>query len=96
MTKSGRSLVFAVGAAALFALTNSRADAETACFTAAKQYRIQPAHGGRELQDGWSVTAGAFNLCVRREEAAEKTLRRRYPDGAYALTPASTIGCHQC
>ncbi len=96
MTKSGRGFVLAVCAVALFAVTNSRAIAETACFTAAKQYRIHPAHGGRELQDGWSVTAGAFNLCVRREEAAEKTLHRRYPDGVYALTPASTIGCHQC
>jgi hypothetical protein len=77
-------------------LTNSRASAETACFTAAKQYRIHPAHGGRDLVDGWKVTGQAFNLCVRRQEAAEKSLRQRYPDSSYALTPASTIGCHQC
>jgi hypothetical protein len=91
-----RRLALAGLAVALVLLTNSRGQAEPACFTASKQYRIHPTPGGRDLQDGWTVRGGAFNLCVRREEMAEKSLHRRYPESGYRLTPVSTIGCHQC
>lgn len=96
MNGSGRGFVLAGCVLTLLVLTNSRTVAAPACFTASKQYWIRPAHGGSRSADGWSVKADSFALCVRRQEAAEKSLRMRYPDSRYALTPSATIGCHAC
>jgi hypothetical protein len=76
--------------------TNFPAQAATACFAAAKVYRIHPLHGGADSKDGWSVRGEAFNQCVHRAETADKSLRARYPETLYTLSLASTIGCHAC
>jgi hypothetical protein len=96
MSRSSFGFVLAGCVLTLLALTNSRTVAAPVCFTASKQYWISPARGGDRSADGWSVKADSFALCVRRQEAAEKSLRMRYPDGRYVLTPAATIGCHAC
>jgi hypothetical protein len=96
MGGSTRLLALAGCAITLLVFAHSRIVAAPACFTASRQYRIRPAHGGSRGADGWKVTAGSFALCVRRQEAAEKALRLRYPGDRYALTPAATIGCHAC
>ncbi len=70
--------------------------AGTNCFAAAKIYQVHPLRGGPDAKDGWSVRGDAFSQCVRRSEAADKTLRARYPETIYALSLASTIGCHAC
>lgn len=70
--------------------------AETACFSASKAYRVHPLRGGKDLQDGWSVKADAFNQCVHRAESADRLLFARHPQSLYQLSPTATIGCHQC
>jgi len=72
------------------------AQAATACFAAAKVYRIHPLRGGGDSKDGWSVRADAFNQCVHRAEAADRNLHARYPETVYTLSLTSTIGCHGC
>jgi len=72
------------------------AQAATACFAAAKVYRIHPLRGGADSKDSWSVRGDAFNQCVRRAEAADRILRAHYPETLYALSLTSTIGCHAC
>ena len=64
------------------------------CFAASKIYVIRPLHGGHNARDGWSVEGNAFAQCVKRAEAADKKLHARYPDSAYGLLPAATVGCH--
>lgn len=76
-------------------LGNFPASADTACFAASKSYRIHPLRNGSDGRDGWTVKGGAFNECVHRAEAADKSLRAKYPDGVYALSLVATIGCHQ-
>ena len=68
--------------------------AQSACFAASKTYRIHPLNGGGEKKDSWVVQGDAFAQCVRRAEAADKTLHARYPDTVYNLSLAATIGCH--
>lgn len=68
--------------------------APAVCFSASKVYRVHPAGGGPDVQESWHVTGDAFAQCVRREEAAEKLLRDKYPAAAYTLFPTATIGCH--
>ena len=75
-------------------LASLPANAAAECFTSSKVYRVHPVHGGTDIKDGWSVKADAFNQCVHRAEAADKTLRGRYPDTVYELSLAATIGCH--
>ena len=94
MTKYMSRLVIALYALGLAALTVSNAAADTACFTSSRNYRIHPLHGGSETRDGWTVRGDQFGQCVRRAEAADKSLHARYPDTIYALSLASTIGCH--
>jgi hypothetical protein len=72
------------------------AQAATSCFAASRTYQIHPLRGGPDVKQGWSVRGEAFNQCVRQAEAADKTLRARYPETIYALSLASTIGCHNC
>ena len=83
-------------AACLIAATNLPAKAATACFAAAKVYRIHPLRGGNDSKDGWSVRGEVFNQCVRRAETADRILRGHYPETIYTLSLASTIGCHNC
>jgi hypothetical protein len=83
-------VIFLIAAAAI------PAQAANACFAAAKVYQIHPVHGGADIKNGWSVRGDAFNQCVRKAEAADKSLRARYPETVYALSLASTIGCHAC
>ena len=88
-----RSFLFFL--AMMFGLSSVRpAFSQDACFTASKTYRIHPLHGGLEKKDSWVVQGDAFAQCVRRAEAADKALHARYPDAAYNLSPAATIGCH--
>lgn len=82
--------------APILVAANLPASAAGACFASAKVYRIHPLRGGADLKDGWSVRGDAFNQCVRKAEAADKSLRTRYPETIYALSLASTIGCHGC
>jgi len=70
--------------------------AAPSCFTAARTYQIHPLRGGPDVKQGWSVRGEAFNQCVRQAEAADKALRARYPETVFALSLASTIGCHGC
>ena len=70
------------------------ASAAEACFGASKTYRIHPLRGGADRKDGWSIQGEAFAQCVHRAEAADKSLRDRYPDTLYALSLTATIGCH--
>jgi hypothetical protein len=63
------------------------------CFTASKIYDITP-QAGAATRDGWAVNGDAFDQCVHRAETADIALHKRYPDGKYALSLASTIGCH--
>ncbi len=70
------------------------AHADSSCFASSKIYRIHPLRGGPERMDGWSVKADAFAACVHRAEAADNSLHGRYPETLYALSLASTIGCH--
>src|ERR1700761_318751 len=63
------------------------------CCPAAKIYDITP-HDGAAIRDGWAVNGDAFDQCVHRAEAADIALHKRYPDSKYALSLASTIGCH--
>jgi hypothetical protein len=80
-----------IGSALLASLP---AVAASECFTSSKIYRIHPMHGGTDIKDGWGVKADAFNRCVHRAEAADKSLRAHYPDTVYELSLAATIGCH--
>lgn len=80
----------------IFAATSFSASAADVCFAAAKIYQIHPLHGGADSKNGWSVRGDAFNQCVRRAEAADKKLHAQYPVTIYALSLASTIGCHAC
>ena len=70
--------------------------ADSACFSASKTYRAHPLRGGSDRRDGWQVRGKAFNECVHRAEAADKTLRALYPDTMYQLSLTATIGCHGC
>lgn len=88
-----RPLLFLLAALIAFAGA-CPAFSEEACFTASKTYRIRSLHGGRDTRDSWIVEGDAFAQCVRRAEAADKALRARYPDTAYNLSLAATIGCH--
>jgi len=72
------------------------ARADTACFAAARTYRIHPLQGGSDVTEGWSVRGEAFGQCVHRAEAADKALRARFSETIYALSLASTVGCHAC
>jgi hypothetical protein len=88
-----RRMVLACALAFAF-LPSLPANAAGECFMSSKIYRIHPLHGGGDVRDGWTVKADAFNQCVHRAEAADKTLRGRYPDTVYELSLAATIGCH--
>ena len=65
-----------------------------ACFAASKTYKIHPLNGGQDKRESWVVQGDAFAQCVHRAEAADKALHTRYPDAAYNLSLAATIGCH--
>jgi hypothetical protein len=65
-----------------------------ACFASSKTYQIHRLHGGGDTRDGWTVEGDAFAQCVHRAEAADKALHSRYPETAYNLSLAATIGCH--
>jgi hypothetical protein len=80
-------------AAAFFLVGLAPAEAQS-CFASSKTYRVVRLQGGGETHDGWAVQGGDFAQCVHRGEAAEKTLRGRYPETLYELLPAATIGCH--
>ena len=64
------------------------------CFSSSRIYEIQAPHGGQMTRDGWAVHGDAFAQCVHRAESADASLHKRYPDSQYALSLASTIGCH--
>ena len=93
MTKSGR--MFAVSISLLGALVSFPAEAGTSCFASSKSYGIHPLRGGPDMRDGWSVKGDAFNSCVHHAEAADKSLRAKYPESVYALSLAATVGCHE-
>ncbi len=93
MTSYGRML--AVCMSLLGAVVNFPAEASTTCFASSKSYQIHPLHSGSDLRDGWSVKGDAFNACVHRAEAADKSLRAKYPESIYALSLAATVGCHE-
>ena len=67
---------------------------QSACFAASKTYKIHPLNGGEDKRDSWTVQGDEFAQCVHRAEAADKALHARYPDAAYNLSLAATIGCH--
>lgn len=94
MKKYRQGMVFAGCIAGIILLANISANADTVCFAASKSYRIHPLRSGSDLRDGWTVKGGAFNECVHRAEAADKSLHAKYPDAIYALSLAATIGCH--
>jgi hypothetical protein len=75
-------------------LANLPAQAAATCFMSSKTYQIHPLHGGADSRDGWTVKGDAFNQCVHRAEAADRSLRAHYPDTVYALSLAATVGCH--
>ena len=68
--------------------------ASAACFTSSKTYRIHALRGGPDIKDGWTVRGDAFDQCVHRAEAADKSLHAHYPDMGYELSLTATIGCH--
>lgn len=81
-------------AALLAAFAAGPAVAADACYTASKTYQIRPLHGGPDKKDSWVVEGDEFAQCVHRAEAADKALHARYPETAYSLSLAATIGCH--
>ena len=95
MTKDTLGMIFAGCIAGVSALVSFPAHADTACFASSKSYQIHPLRSGADSRDGWAVKGGAFNECVHRGEAADKSLRAKYPDSIYALSLVATIGCHQ-
>lgn len=68
--------------------------APSTCFWSSKVYQIHPAAGGPATKDGWRIQGDAFDQCVHRAEAADKSFHARYPDSQYQLALAATIGCH--
>ena len=88
------AFLFCIATAVLLLPDTPGWSADRVCFSSAKTYRIHPLRGGVDRRDGWEVRGGAFNECVHRAEAADKTLRARYPETIYQLSLAATIGCH--
>jgi hypothetical protein len=87
--------IFSCSLAALVLCGSFSAQAADACFASSRIYQIHPVRGGGESRDGWKVKGDTFPQCVHRAEAADKSLHAHYPDSVYALSPTSTIGCHQ-
>jgi len=95
MTERKRAWMSASIVIFLTAAGSISAEAGAACFTAGRIYQVHPLRGGADAKDSWSVRGEAFNQCVRQAEAADRTLRARYPETLYALSMTSTIGCHE-